>query len=108
MHLNNADKTTGKTHRYFGFVEVVLPKTEKGIRAVSVKSLGVAIENGISIGWRDKEQVLVPLKVQADGTTPDEAICSMVVIIRSTAEAKHAAKMLQPLKGENICLTSFE
>lgn len=107
VRVNDADKTTGNVHRYFGFVEIVQPKLEKGIQAVGVTSLGIAIENGLSIGWRNKEQVLVPLKVSADAATPDEATCSMVVIIRSTEEAEHAAKILQPLKGENICIAKF-
>jgi len=98
----------GKTYRFLGYVEVELPETEKKIEAVRLQSLGVALESGLSVGWRESEQVLVPLKDGEGEGAPLEATCSMVVIVRSDAEAKHAREILSDLKGENICLTLFQ
>lgn len=97
-----------KTYRYFGYVEVTVPETEKKIEAVKIQSLGLAIENGISLGWKDQETVLVPLKQSGGAAAPLEATCSLVVIIRSDAEARHAENILANIKGENICLASFQ
>lgn len=98
----------GKTHRYFGFVSVQVPKTEKAIQAYKISSLGFAIENGLLIGARDTEMVLVPLRESEGGARPNEATCSMVVIVRSSAEAEHARDTLKDLKGDNICLAEFQ
>lgn len=96
------------TYRYFGFVEVIVPKTKGGITAYKIQSLGIALEQGLAIGWRDNEQILVPLKAPDAAGAPWEATCSMIVIIRSSADAEHAYQMLSSLKGENICLASFQ
>ncbi|WP_417449914.1 hypothetical protein [Kordiimonas sp.] len=98
----------GKTHRYLGFVEVTLPETRGQLRAWQIKSVGIAAEDGIMLGWREQEQVLVPLKEPDGEAMPHEAPCSLVVVIRSDAEAKHAREILSGLDGENICLTSFQ
>ena len=98
----------GKSYRYFGFVEVVVPEAQANIEAVKITSAGIAIENGLSVGWRDTEQVIVPLKKGAGENAPPEATCSMVVIVRSDTEAQNAREILSDLKGENICLTSFQ
>lgn len=97
-----------KTYRYFGYVEVTVPETKQKVEAVKIQSLGLAVENGISIGWKDREQVLVPLKQPKGAAAPLEATCSLVVIIRSDAEARHAEKILADIEGENICLASFQ
>lgn len=97
-----------KTHRYFGFVEVKVPAVEHGIEAYQTRSLGVAFNDGVVVGWQDEERVLVPLKVPEGAGAPYEATCSMVVIVRSDAEARHAEEILSSLKGENICLASFQ
>ena len=96
------------TYRYFGFVEVIVPKTDGEITAYKIQSLGIALDQGLAIGWRDNEQILVPLKAPEVGGSLWEATCSMIVIIRSDADARHAYQMLSSLKGENICLASFQ
>ena len=105
VRVENGD---GKTYRYFGYVEVQVPEKDARIEAYKIRSLGLAIEQGISLGWRDNEQVLVPLKQNVDDSAPAEATCSIVVIVRSDAEARHAREILSDLKGANICLTSFQ
>ena len=103
------DQATGtKTYRYLGYVEVIVPETRQKIEAVKIQSLGLAVENGISLGWKNREQVLVPLKQPQGAATPFEATCGLVVIIRSDAEARHAEKILADMEGENICLASFQ
>jgi hypothetical protein len=102
------DGRESQTHRYFGFVEVVVPKASHDIEAVRIQSAGIAIEQGLSIGWRETETVLVPLKVNEDGSTPDEATCSLVVIIRSGSEAAHAAELLRNIEGDGICTATFQ
>jgi len=97
----------GERHQYFGFVELVIPKVKNDIQAYKVTSFGVAIERGLSVGWRDNERVLVPLKEPENGTAPFEATCSTIIIIRSSSDAKHAAEMLRAFEGEEICLAAF-
>jgi hypothetical protein len=95
------------THRYLGYVELVVPKAEKDIQAFKVQSAGIAFDDGLTIGWRDKQLVLVPLKENEDGTVPDEATCSLVVIVSSTAEARQVAVALEGLMGDEICKVNF-
>jgi hypothetical protein len=99
---------TGKTYRYFGFVELKLPETKGHVHAVSVESAGIALEDGLMIGWRDNERVVVPLDAREGEAPPAEAPCNLIVIVRSDAQAKHAREILSGLDGENICLTSFQ
>ena len=98
----------GETHYYFGYVAITLPETDGRLRAWKIQTAGVAVEDGFLLGWRDQEQVLVPLKEPDGEPLPDEAPCSLVVVIHSDAEAKHARDILSGLDGENICLTSFK
>lgn len=97
----------GETHQYFGFVSIQVPETDKRIKAYKISSYGLAIENGLLIGARDTEMVLVPLN-DGEGAAPDEATCSMVVIVRSGAEAEHAHNILKNLEGDTICLATFQ
>lgn len=98
----------GKSYRYFGFVEVVVPKVERDIEAVKIESAGIALEKGLSVGWRENETVLVPLRENAEGPQPNEATCGIVVVVRSNAEAEQARDTLKDLKGDNICLATFQ
>ncbi len=97
----------GKTHHYFGFVSVQVPEVERAVEAYKVTSYGLAIEDGLMIGARDTEMVLVPLKVNPAGRQPHEATCAMVIIVRSNAEAQHARQTLKDIKGDDICLATF-
>lgn len=98
----------GKTYSYFGYVEIKLPETEGRVHAVAVQSAGIALEEGLMIGWRDNERVVVPLEAREGEAPPAEAPCTLIVIVRSDAQAKHAREILSGLEGENICLTSFQ
>ena len=107
--VNLADgEGDAETHRYFGFVELKVPSRDGRIHAYAVKSAGIALEDGLMIGWRESEQVIVPIPLEEGEAPPDEAPCSLIVIVRSDAQAKHAREILSGLDGEKICLTSFQ
>lgn len=97
----------GKTHHYFGFVSVQVPEVKQAVEAYKVTSYGLAIEDGLMIGARDTEMVLIPLKENPDGRQPYEATCAMVIIVRSNAEARQARQTLKDIKGDDLCLATF-
>ncbi len=103
-----AQEGDSKTHRYFGFVEVKVPQTRGRVHAVAVTSAGIALEDGLMIGWRENERIVVPVPLEDGKPPPDEAPCNLIVIVRSDEDAKHARDILAGLEGENICLTSFQ
>ena len=92
---------------YFGLVKLVTPETDPRITAFNVKTLGLSIDNGLTLGWRSNERVLVPLRVSDIANQPYEATCSIVVIVRSNLEAAHAAQVLRSMEGERVCVTQF-
>jgi hypothetical protein len=98
----------GKIHHYFGFVSVQVPEVTQALEAYKVTSYGLAIENGLMVGARDTERVLVPLRTNQAGSQPHEATCALVVIVRSHAEARHARNTLKDIEGENLCLVSYQ
>ena len=98
----------GKAYRHFGYIEVFVPETDERIGGVKIQSIGVFLETGISIGWRDEELVWVPLKTPEGVNMPQEATCSVVMIIRSDAQAQHASEILTNIEEKNICLVSFQ
>lgn len=98
----------GKTYRRIGYVEVFVPETDERIEAVRVQSLGVSFEGGFSLGWSDEELVWIPLRASDRAGMPTQAACSVVVIVRSDAEAQHASEILTDVVGEDICMVSFQ
>lgn len=104
----NVGEEKEKVFRHIGYVEVFVPRTDERIEAVKIQSLGLSLEAGFSLGWRDEELVWVPLKVPASTDMPYQATCSVVVIVRSDVEAQHAYEVLTGVEGEDICVVSFQ
>ena len=96
-----------KPQYYFGFVKLLIPDSDPRITALNVKSLGLSVDNGFTVGWRSSEKVLVPLRVSENTNQPYEATCGIVVIVRSTSEAADAAGVLSNIEGDEICVTQF-
>ena len=86
----------GSTRFVLGLVRIDLPATQGNLSAVAVKSLGIGWNQGPFLGWNDSSWVIAQ---------PNE--CQMVVIIRSSVEAEQAARVLEQLKGEKICVADY-
>lgn len=78
---------------YFGLVRVVAPAVKGDTTATEVTALGLGLENGVWAGWRRSSWV-----------SADPAKCQLLVIIRSNADATHAAQVLRSLEGVNPCI----
>ena len=91
--------TTGArgTSRYvFGLAKITIPDRQGQLAAVSVKALGLGWDSGPFLGWRDSSWVIA-----------DPAQCQLVVIVRSGVEAENATRVLEQLKGEQVCVADF-
>ncbi|WP_308911301.1 hypothetical protein [Pseudokordiimonas caeni] len=98
----------GQTHWHFGFVKIVEPVTSGVPEAYKLDMAGISIGSSLMLGWSSREEVLLPLApLPAAGRRP-EAPCHLVVIIRSTAEARHARSILEGLEGVDPCMVSFD
>ena len=86
----------GSRKLFVGAVRLDLPATGGRLSAVAVRNLGLGWDHGPFLGWRDSSWVIA-----------DPKECQMVVIVRSGTEADHASKLLEQLKGENICIADF-
>lgn len=75
-----------------GVVKVEVPERQGELTAVSVKSLGLGWTKGPFLGWNSSSWVLA-----------DPASCQLLVVVRKTVEADSTARILQALKGENVC-----
>jgi hypothetical protein len=86
----------GTTRTYVGLVRVVMPDRKGDLAAIDVAGLGVGWDQGPWLGWRAGNWV-----------SADPAKCQLLIVIRSPAQADHAAKMLAELKGQDLCVADF-
>jgi hypothetical protein len=81
---------------HVGILTLRLPATEGNVQAVDVKTLGAGWQSGPFLGWNASNVV-----------TANPADCQLLVVIRSDVEAENAAKILESLKGEKICVVDY-
>lgn len=86
----------GSKRLYLGALLVTVPDRQGDLAAYSVKGLGAGWQSGPWLGWRSDHWV-----------SADPAKCQMLVVIRSAAEAENATKVLERLKGEDICVADY-
>jgi hypothetical protein len=94
-----ADLSSGgaiHSRTYVGIVRISAPATRGRVAVSDVKALGIGTDGGPWLGWRASSWI-----------TADPRDCQLIVIIRSSAEAAGAAKILQSLEGANPCIVDF-
>jgi hypothetical protein len=80
-----------------GVVRVELPRTQGGVLAVE--------RSGVGLGWDDLPGGGAWLGFsEGRWVIADPRECQLLVIIRSPAQAEHAAKVLAALGGSSPCL----
>lgn len=92
----NLAKSGRQSLRFAGGVRIEVPETYGEVRAIDVTTLGAGVDTSAFLGWRRGQFVFVK---------PNE--CQLLIIVRSTAQAEHAAAMIDAMKGEKTCLVDF-
>lgn len=79
-----------------GITRVIVPERKGELAAVRRTGLGFGFGDAVGsaawLGFDSSEWVIA-----------DPASCQLLVVIRNDAEAENAARILDSLKGENIC-----
>ncbi|TWX65524.1 hypothetical protein ESZ36_17105 [Colwellia demingiae] len=79
---------------HFGYVQVIKPPlTNKNINVTGIKTIGVSIQNGITLGFEENKIVSVPMD------------CRVLVIVQNKQQLEHFIEHLEKLKGNEICAT---
>lgn len=80
----------------FGITRIIVPERKGDLVALRRTSLGLGFGDATaSAAWAgfDKSEWVIA----------DPAKCQMLVVIRDDVEADNAARILETLKGENVC-----
>lgn len=80
------------THYYLGLVRVVYPDSIGQLVAADVKTLGVGVDRGAFLGWRNSRFVFAK---------PGD--CRIVIMVRDHAELENVEKLIKSMEG--ACLT---
>jgi len=75
-----------------GVVKIEVPERQGELTTVSVKTFGLGWTGGPFLGWNSSSWILA-----------DPASCQLLVVVRKEVEAESTARILQALKGENVC-----
>lgn len=87
----------GRTRTFIGIVRVTTPEAQGDVSAIEVSTAGLGFDrSGFFLGWQSGNWV-----------EADPAKCQMLVIIRSAAQAEHAASVINSLKGEELCVADY-
>mgnify|MGYP000253510842 CR=1 FL=1 len=84
---------------YWGITRVMVPDSrgDENVVAYSVRNFGArSMADGFSIGFTADRVVKVPLD------------CRLVVFVESDMQATKIAKLLEPFKGDKVCVTEFQ
>lgn len=86
----------GEVTHYFGYVRLEEPAREGNVLALRTESLGIAIERGIAIGWRDSQIV----------TAAPES-CVLLITVEDADRFAHAMARLKALGRDDLCAVTF-
>ena len=87
----------GRTiEHHFGYVQLIKSPAEsphEGFRAKGIRTVGLTISNGVSIGYLQRERIYIPLD------------CRIVAVVNSQTQLDHAVQMLSAIGTEDLCVT---
>lgn len=86
----------GVARTLVGVVRIELPPTSGQVSAIEARTFGLGWDAGPFLGYRGSNWIAA-----------DPAHCQLTVIIRSGTQAAQAARVLEQLKGENLCMADF-
>ena len=79
---------------HFGYVQVIKPPLTNGnINVTGIKTIGVTIQNGITLGFEENKIVSVPID------------CRVLVIVQNDQQLEYFIKHFEKSKGKEICAT---
>lgn len=96
VEVGDQRKGLRATRTHVGITRITTPPTGTGLAAVDVSTLGVGWDQGPFFGWHEGNLVFT-----------DPTQCQLVVIIRSSIQAEHAAEILSALEGQEPCIADF-
>lgn len=94
--LDLQERTGRRTFDFVGAVRVAIPETLGDITAIDVATVGVGADTSVFVGWRHSQFVFA-----------NSDKCQLLIIVRSDVEAIHAAKLLNSVQGEHLCVANF-
>jgi hypothetical protein len=80
---------------HFGYVRVIKPPllNNENINVTGVKTVGLSIRNGITLGYEENKIISVPLD------------CRVIVVVQNREQLEEFANIINDLKGKEICAT---
>ena len=100
--ISSVGNAGGTTEHHFGYVRIHTPKTHERLTAQRVTTVGMNLNPGVTLGYRESEQIVNPI----DPHTGAPA-CSVTILVRDRAEALFVEKILQQLEETEICTAHF-
>lgn len=92
----------GKVEHHFGYVRIHKPPMDDRLTASRVTTIGMNLNPGITLGYRQFESIENPLRDPSG-----EPACNLTIIIRNHADALFVELVLDQLKGKDICTAHF-
>ena len=86
----------GKTSHHFGYVRLEEPKTAGTVVARGVDTVGIAVKEGIFLGWHSSDKI-----------ASDPSSCVLMVVINNKGELDQAMNVLERLERKDLCAASF-
>ncbi len=81
-----------------GITRITVPERKGDVVAFRHAGLGL----GLGLGGTARPSAWLGLD-RSEWVSADPASCQLLVVVRKDVEAENAARILEPLRGENIC-----
>jgi hypothetical protein len=81
---------------HFGWVRLTRPTRELAdprIESHRVETLGIAVQDGLSVGWTERDTLSV-------GTG-----CNAVIVVRTSEQFRDLTRLIEKLGGDGLCAT---
>ena len=86
----------GESKLFIGMVRVKVPNSRGQLFAADVKALGLGWDRGPWLGWKAGNWIVA-----------DPARCQLLIVIRTPAQAENAAKVLEALGDQQLCVADY-
>lgn len=95
-HISIDEKGRTVAH-HFGYVQVIKPplfnNNNSEINVTGVKTFGLTVQNGITLGFEENKTISVPLD------------CRVLIVVKNKEQLDHFIEHMNNIKGEEICST---
>ena len=94
-HISIDEKGRAVAH-HFGYVQVIKPPLvdfDNEMNVTGVKTFGLTIQDGITLGFKENKTISVPLN------------CRVLVVVQNKEQLDRFIEHIKNIEGEEICST---